>query len=180
MAVLNWSVDFRSRHLLSAGVQGSLLGAIGACGVSPAPYSRRSQVPSAPINRIKKTTMFFNTAKHIKDWPSNRASLLHILINNDGHTIHDDGGGMDNTYFDKDGGRMGNHDDDDANHDIRHHKSRRDDMAYLRQRVLPSHILGQTGVVNRTFCSPLFSIFLISYVKSVGKELIFFINGQMA
>jgi hypothetical protein len=38
-------------------------------------------------------------------------------------------------------------------------------MAYLRQRVLPYPYQGLLTVVNRTFCSPLFSIFLISYVK---------------
>ncbi|MDP4106578.1 MAG: hypothetical protein Q8935_16705, partial [Bacillota bacterium] len=61
-AVLNLAGDFRSRHLLSAGVSGSLLGASGACGVSPDRYSRRSQVPSAPITNVKKSTIPCNTA----------------------------------------------------------------------------------------------------------------------
>lgn len=72
---------------------------------------------------------------------------------------------MDSRDFDMDGDSKGIH-DDDANHDdIRHHKNHRDDMAYLRQRALPSRIQELHVVVYRTFCSPLFSIFLISYVR---------------
>lgn len=82
-----------------------------------------------------------------------------------GRTSHDDGGGgMDSRNFDMDDDSMGIH-DDGANHDILRHKNHRDGMAYLRQRVLPSPYQGLLTVVNRTFCSPLFSIFLISYVK---------------
>jgi hypothetical protein len=58
--VLNLAVDFHSRHLLSAGVPGSLIGAFGACEVSPAPYARRSQV--YPLQSTSLKTMTFNTA----------------------------------------------------------------------------------------------------------------------
>jgi hypothetical protein len=79
-ALLNLTVDFHFRHLLSAGVPGSLLGAFGACGVSPVPYSRKSQVPSVPINRLKNqqyslTEPLRKTSENIKYCLKNRGFL---------------------------------------------------------------------------------------------------------
>jgi hypothetical protein len=76
----------------------------------------------------------------------------------DVRTSHD-GGGKGNRD-NRDGGGMDNHDDnDDANHDNRH-RIHHDGMAYLRQTVLPCRSSGIPFVVDRTFYSPSFSIFL--------------------
>jgi hypothetical protein len=47
-------------------VSWSLLGALAPVGSEDASISRRSRVPSASINRVKKSTISFNTTKKIK------------------------------------------------------------------------------------------------------------------
>jgi hypothetical protein len=54
MALLTRAVDFRSRRLLSAGRAVSLLVACAPAGSHLSRCSRRSQAPSASINRGKK------------------------------------------------------------------------------------------------------------------------------
>jgi hypothetical protein len=62
MAVLNLPVDLRSRSFAFRGRFGEPPRRLEMSGVSPAPSSRRSLAPSAPINIVSKSTMTFNTA----------------------------------------------------------------------------------------------------------------------
>ncbi len=57
----NGPVDFRSGHSLSAGRSGSLLGALAPAGSPVTSLSRRSRVPSAPINRVSNQPKYCHT-----------------------------------------------------------------------------------------------------------------------
>ena len=62
MVPANGPVDFRSGHSLSAGRSWSLLGALAPVGSPVTSISRRSRVPSAPINmEANKPKVFCNT-----------------------------------------------------------------------------------------------------------------------